>query len=178
MQTKKCPYCASDLDESLAICPNCNEDIGKSWVITLIFCCYLGLFGAHNFYTKRTKMAIAQLILTLTIFGSPITIFWCLFDVIRILFDCFRDNYGNKLSRKPTKTSTLLLFLISSHRFYVKRYVSACIYSLLLISAYGLSYINENIGGLLMLIWFVWALFDFITILCGKFKDAEGQYIE
>jgi hypothetical protein len=37
---------------------------------------FLGLFGGHNFYLKRTGVAVAQLILTLTIVGMLITVVW------------------------------------------------------------------------------------------------------
>ena len=45
---------------------------------------FLGYFGAHNFYLKRTGVAVAQLILTLTILGLVINFFWHLVDVIWI----------------------------------------------------------------------------------------------
>jgi TM2 domain-containing membrane protein YozV len=45
---------------------------------------WLGLLGGHNFYLKRTGVAVAQLILTLTIVGSLITIVWVLIDAFLI----------------------------------------------------------------------------------------------
>ncbi|MBR1942775.1 TM2 domain-containing protein [bacterium] len=77
-----------------------------------------------------------------------------------ILFDKFKDGYGNKLSRKPTKTSTLLLLFIFLHRFYVKRPISGLLFMF-------------TFGG-----FGIWWIIDLITILCGKFKNAEGQYIK
>lgn len=161
-QTKKCPYCASDIEETLTVCPNCNEDIGKSWVITSILSnpYFGGIFGTYNFYVKRTKIAIIQLILSLTMYGVLITSLWCFFDNFMILFDKFKDGYGNKLSRKPTKTSTLLLLFIFLHRFYVKRPISGLLFMF-------------TFGG-----FGIWWIIDLITILCGKFKNAEGQYIK
>jgi len=37
---------------------------------------FFGYFGAHNFYLGRTGVAVAQLILTLTILGLFINFFW------------------------------------------------------------------------------------------------------
>ncbi|MGN0018519.1 MAG: TM2 domain-containing protein [Candidatus Gastranaerophilaceae bacterium] len=158
---KICPHCRSEIEESLAICPNCNEDIGKSWVVTYILTNpnFGGLFGAYNFYTKRTKIAIIQLILTLTMFGLIITLFWCLIDSFRILFNKFKDGYGNKLSKKVTIKSTALLTLLGVHRFYVERYVSGIFFIL-------------TLGGL-----GIWWLADLIAILTGNFKDKEGNLI-
>jgi len=45
---------------------------------------FLGYFGAHNFYLKRSGVAVAQLILTLTIFGLLINFFWHLVDAFLI----------------------------------------------------------------------------------------------
>ena len=45
---------------------------------------FVGLFGAHNFYLKRTGVAITQLILSLTAVGVVVTIFWVLVDAFLI----------------------------------------------------------------------------------------------
>ena len=42
------------------------------------------LFGAHNFYLKRTGVAVAQLILSLTLVGMVITAVWALVDAFLI----------------------------------------------------------------------------------------------
>jgi hypothetical protein len=41
----------------------------KTALVAYILWFFLGLFGGHNFYLKRTGVAVAQLILTLTIVG-------------------------------------------------------------------------------------------------------------
>ena len=53
---------------------------------------FLGYFGAHNFYLKRTSIAVAQLILTLTIVGIVITFFWHLVDAFLIPGAVRREN--------------------------------------------------------------------------------------
>ena len=53
---------------------------------------FLGYFGAHNFYLKRTGVAVAQLILTLTIVGLVITFFWHFIDAFLIPGWVRREN--------------------------------------------------------------------------------------
>jgi TM2 domain-containing membrane protein YozV len=40
----------------------------------------VGLFGARNFYLKRTGIAVVQLILTITVVGSAVTLIWIIVD--------------------------------------------------------------------------------------------------
>lgn len=56
----------------------------KEALIAYLLWFFLGLFGAHNFYLKRTGVAVAQLILTLTVVGMVITVFWVLVDAFLI----------------------------------------------------------------------------------------------
>jgi len=52
----------------------------KIAVIAYILWLFLGWFGGHNFYLGRTGVAVAQLILTLTVVGWIITIIWVFVD--------------------------------------------------------------------------------------------------
>lgn len=54
----------------------------KTALVALWF--FLGLFGGHNFYLKRIGVAVAQLILTLTVVGAVITVIWVLIDAFLI----------------------------------------------------------------------------------------------
>jgi TM2 domain-containing membrane protein YozV len=56
----------------------------KTALVAYILWFFLGLFGGHNFYLKRTRVAVAQLILTLTIVGMLITVVWVLVDAFLI----------------------------------------------------------------------------------------------
>ena len=56
----------------------------KTALVAYILWFFLGLFGAHNFYLKRTGVAVAQLILSLTIVGLLITVIWVLVDAFLI----------------------------------------------------------------------------------------------
>src|SRR4029434_6802515 len=57
-----------------------------------------GYSGGHNFYLKRTGVAVAQLILTLTIVGMLITIIWVLVDAF--LIPGWVSNLNNLLDVK------------------------------------------------------------------------------
>ena len=53
---------------------------------------FLGYFGAHNFYLRRTGVAVAQLVLTLTIIGLVINFFWHFIDAFLIPGWVRREN--------------------------------------------------------------------------------------
>jgi TM2 domain-containing membrane protein YozV len=56
----------------------------KTALVAYILWFFLGLLGGHNFYLKRTGIAVAQLLLTLTIVGVVITIVWVPVDAFLI----------------------------------------------------------------------------------------------
>ena len=56
----------------------------KTALVAYLLWFFLGLFGAHNFYLKRTGVAVAQLILSLTLVGMVITAVWALVDAFLI----------------------------------------------------------------------------------------------
>jgi TM2 domain-containing membrane protein YozV len=56
----------------------------KTALVAYIRWFFLGLFGGHNFYLKHTGVAVAQLILTLTVVGAVITVLWVLIDAFLI----------------------------------------------------------------------------------------------
>jgi TM2 domain-containing membrane protein YozV len=60
----------------------------KTAVVAYLLWFFLGLLGGHNFYLKRTGvavgLAVAQLILSLTMVGLVITIVWVLIDAFLI----------------------------------------------------------------------------------------------
>ena len=45
---------------------------------------FVGILGGHNFYLKRTGIAVTQLILSITVVGLFITLFWVLVDAFLI----------------------------------------------------------------------------------------------
>jgi TM2 domain-containing membrane protein YozV len=56
----------------------------KTPVVAYLLWFFLGLFGGHNFYLKRTGVAVAQLILSLTLVGMVITVIWVIVDAFLI----------------------------------------------------------------------------------------------
>ncbi|MDO5580028.1 MAG: GYF domain-containing protein [Planctomycetia bacterium] len=90
----RCKECNTPLTGNMRICPRCGtvpvfaDQVPKNRVVyillALLFC---GLFGAHNFYAKRKETALKQLLLTVTIVGSPITAIWCLVEAFTVSVD-------------------------------------------------------------------------------------------
>lgn len=56
----------------------------KTALVAYLLWFFLGLFGAHNFYLGRTGVAVAQLIISLTLVGMAITIVWVIVDAFLI----------------------------------------------------------------------------------------------
>ena len=66
----------------------------KSWVVTLVLCLFLGMLGAHRFYTGKIGTGIVQLLTIGGFFGI-----WVLIDLIMILIGKFTDKDGHALAR-------------------------------------------------------------------------------
>jgi TM2 domain-containing membrane protein YozV len=64
----------------------------KSAVIAYILWFFLGWFGAHNFYLGRKGVGIAQVLLTISVIGWFITLFWVLVDAFLIPGWVRREN--------------------------------------------------------------------------------------
>jgi len=56
----------------------------KTPVIAYLLWFFLGMLGAHNFYLKRTGVAVAQLIVTITVVGAIVTLLWIIVDAFLI----------------------------------------------------------------------------------------------
>lgn len=83
------------------VCKNCIESNsinerpvkqeGKSWLMTLLLCIFLGGIGGHRFYVGKIGTGILQLV---TAGGCGI---WTLIDLIMILCKKFTDADDNLL---------------------------------------------------------------------------------
>jgi hypothetical protein len=104
-----CSNCGAQIDDKAVVCVKCGvltgnvpvskvtstgETDGFDWLTTLLLCWFLGVFGVHSFYTKRTTVGVIQLI---TLGGCGI---WWLIDFIMILVGTYRDEYGRPLVRR------------------------------------------------------------------------------
>lgn len=75
---------------------------GKNMVVAYVLWYFLGIFGGHRFYLGRKGSAIAQLILSLTVFGMAITFIWWLVDAFLVhtwVKDHNRDVEGHVLEQ-------------------------------------------------------------------------------
>jgi TM2 domain-containing membrane protein YozV len=70
----------------------------KTALIAYLLWFFVGLFGAHNFYLQRTGVAVTQLILSLTLVGMLITVFWVLVDAF--LIPGWIRNQNNLLAKQ------------------------------------------------------------------------------
>ena len=68
----------------------------KTALVAYLLWFFFGIFGAHNFYLKRTGVAVTQLILSITIVGMLITIIWVLVDAF--LIPSWVRDQNNKLA--------------------------------------------------------------------------------
>jgi TM2 domain-containing membrane protein YozV len=56
----------------------------KTALVAYLLWFFVGILGGHNFYLKRTGVAITQLILSITVVGLLITVVWVLVDAFLI----------------------------------------------------------------------------------------------
>ena len=102
---KYCTECGELINIKAEICPKCgvrqqvhatlvSAEIAEQrnrWIICLLLCWFLGVFGVHRFYTGHTALGVFQL---LTFGGCGI---WALVDFIIIVSGNFKDAEGNPI---------------------------------------------------------------------------------
>ena len=72
---KFCHNCGAKIDVNAELCPQCGvrqpapgsksasqQEQQNKWIITLILCWFLGVFGVHRFYTGYVGIGIIQLL--------------------------------------------------------------------------------------------------------------------
>jgi TM2 domain-containing membrane protein YozV len=94
---KYCFNCGAAIDSKAAICPKCgvsqpdaikNQTLNQNWLIALLLCVFVGVFGIHRFYLGRVGTGILMLI---TFGGFGI---WYVIDIILIVLGQLRDRNG------------------------------------------------------------------------------------
>jgi hypothetical protein len=100
---KFCYNCKAETTANSTICMKCGVSLkgvnpvkaeGKDWLTALLLCFFLGVFGAHRFYTGHIGLGVVQL---LTLGGCGI---WALIDFIIIIVGNFKDAEGHLLVRR------------------------------------------------------------------------------
>ncbi len=93
-----CQKCGNKIEDEAIICPHCGCATGnitetdeKKWLPTYLLCWFLGIFGAHRFYTGYKGIGIVQL---LTLGGCGI---WVVIDLISLSFNKYKLEDGNEL---------------------------------------------------------------------------------
>lgn len=92
----------------------------NSWIITLLLCSFLGLFGIHRFYTGYKKIGIIQILLTISTIGTFFCFLWIIVDFILIISEKYKNKNGDTLhsenltitTKKIIKVTAILYFLI------------------------------------------------------------------
>lgn len=102
-----CENCGKEIANKAVTCVHCgcatsnlqtyNEGKGKSWLIALLLCLFLGLLGIHRFYINRSLSGVVILLLSITFFGMIISGIWVFIDFIMILLNVLNDGTGRKL---------------------------------------------------------------------------------
>ena len=64
----------------------------KSRLGALLFCLFLGVFGAHRFYVGKHGTALLTILTVGGVFGI-----WPLVDAILIIIGSFRDKQGRRV---------------------------------------------------------------------------------
>lgn len=70
---------------------------GKNWVATMMLAWFLGMYGAHRFYTGKQSTAWAMAIMTILGCTAPISIIWSIIDSVTIALGNWRTEDGSDL---------------------------------------------------------------------------------
>ena len=103
-----CQHCGTEIKTGAVICLNCGAaapgsasvspaDASDQWLVALLLCMFLGPFGIHNFYLKKTGIGVAQLVLGLCS-CFVISGIWCFVDLIMIASGNFKKADGSLLT--------------------------------------------------------------------------------
>ena len=109
--TKLCPFCNQEINAEATRCKYCKkwleepEQKPRKFLETVLLSWFLGVYGAHRFYTGYYLIGFIQLF---TLGGLGI---WSMIDFISICLGNYEDAKGNKLLKYNPKTGLLILFV-------------------------------------------------------------------
>ena len=95
-----CRNCGNPRQPETIICPHCGtvkETAQKSRLVAGLLGVLLGGFGAHNFYLGNNRRAVAQILLTVLLFGTGHI--WGIIEGIMI----FTGNINSDANGLPLK---------------------------------------------------------------------------
>ncbi len=102
-----CRECGKEINDKAVVCVHCGCSVTnqiqqsikpqKSYAVALLLCLFLGVLGAHHFYTGRPVQGFLMLILSFTAIGLVITIPWAIIEFFLILCGGFGTSDGGKL---------------------------------------------------------------------------------
>ncbi len=94
-----CPSCGNELSDQAYLCPKCGVKLkaNKNMLVALLLCFFLGLLGFHRFYMGHVGSGIVQCLLTITVFGSAISLIWAIIDFVMIICGKFKTKDGMPL---------------------------------------------------------------------------------
>ena len=100
-----CKNCGKEVDNKALICIHCGcatggVGVNKEWLITLLCCLFLGVFGVHRFLNGYKTSAIIMVVLTVTGVGAAISWIWAIFDLVIIILDEFKTADGRVIKRE------------------------------------------------------------------------------
>lgn len=94
LHQRRCKSCGFPQEQGATFCPKCGIEqsafTGKPksrLVYILLALLFGGMFGIHNFYAKRKKQAMYQLILGLTLVGALVAIVWAIIEAFTVTSD-------------------------------------------------------------------------------------------
>ena len=120
--TKFCKHCGQIIDSDCVVCPKCGKQVEnlnsyggntngpiiinnnggynnvvspKSWLVTLLLCLFVGVFGIHRFYAGKIGTGIIMLLICWT----GISAIWAFVDLILIILSKFKDSQGLLIQR-------------------------------------------------------------------------------
>lgn len=120
--TKFCKHCCQIIDSDCVVCPKCGKQVEnlnsyggnangpiiinnnggynnvvspKSWLVTLLLCLFVDVFGIHRFYAGKIGTGIIMLLICWT----GISAIWAFVDLILIILSKFKDSQGLLIQR-------------------------------------------------------------------------------